>query len=252
MAIGTVIKSKVKEYLRNRGIYILRYIPRGVSFSEDVKTLNSANFQVIFDVGANIGQSSCLFLKEFPQAKIWSFEPSHENFRKMAARLSEECRVVCENVALSSSEGSMSLAHTDDETRFHLVHEPTISDSNKEFETVSVTTVDSYCSAKGIAHIDFLKIDTEGHDLDVLFGSENMIRNDKISFIQCECSASPDNKFHVSLEEIKSYLEARGYRLFAMYEQCEEFMIKAPNLRRVNAVFVSSQTIANNTVAVCI
>jgi hypothetical protein len=38
---------------------------------------------------------------------------------------------------------------------------------------------------------------------------------------------------------MRAHLEVKGYRLFGIYEQVHEWMAHTPNLRRVNAVFVS-------------
>jgi len=38
-----------------------------------------------------------------------------------------------------------------------------------------VTTVDAYCAAQGIERVDYLKVDSEGHDLAVLQGAAGML-----------------------------------------------------------------------------
>jgi hypothetical protein len=103
---------------------------------------------------------------------------------------------------------------------------------------IVVDTLDSYCGAAAIDRIDLLKVDTEGHDLDVLRGGEEMLSRRAVACLQCECSTSPDNRFHVQFEDVKSFLEPHGYRLFGIYEQMGEWTLNAPYLRRVNAAFV--------------
>ncbi len=41
-------------------------------------------------------------------------------------------------------------------------------------EEVRLSTIDEYCSSRGIEYIDLLKIDVEGHELDVLHGAGRM------------------------------------------------------------------------------
>jgi FkbM family methyltransferase len=53
-------------------------------------------------------------------------------------------------------------------------------------EEINLTTIDSFCVSNGIENIDFLKIDVEGHELNVLQGAKRMIENEKIRFIQFE------------------------------------------------------------------
>ena len=46
-------------------------------------------------------------------------------------------------------------------------------DFSKE-EKVDIDTIDNYCAENSIDHIHLLKIDIEGHELDVLSGSKRM------------------------------------------------------------------------------
>ena len=119
----------------------------------------------------------------------------------------------------------------------------------KRLERVAMTTLDQYCSRNNIPRIDFLKIDTEGLDLGVLHGSTSLISRGLISFIQCECGVSPDNRYHCPLEAIQHFLEQMGHRLFGFYDQAEDWTTGAPNLRRVNAVFISPDTMRQGRVA---
>jgi FkbM family methyltransferase len=71
---------------------------------------------------------------------------------------------------------------------------------------------DSYMNLKGITEIDFLKIDTEGHELAVLKGFGESLRNVKI--IQFEYGGCYlDSK--ITLKETVDYLAAHGFGNFA-------------------------------------
>jgi hypothetical protein len=70
------LKSGLKSLLSRFDIYVLRMLPRGVSLSHDLReALPGESFDMIFDVGANVGQSTRRYLREFPNAHIVSFEP---------------------------------------------------------------------------------------------------------------------------------------------------------------------------------
>ena len=53
-------------------------------------------------------------------------------------------------------------------------------------ETVHVDTVDNYCRSRGIGQIDLLKLDVEGHEMDVLSGAAAMFRRKAIRFVAFE------------------------------------------------------------------
>jgi FkbM family methyltransferase len=59
--------------------------------------------------------------------------------------------------------------------RFHNMHDS---------YSIHIHTLDNYCSDNNIEHIDYLKIDTEGYDFEVIKGASEMIN--KIRFIQFE------------------------------------------------------------------
>jgi hypothetical protein len=53
-------------------------------------------------------------------------------------------------------------------------------------ERVRIITLDSYCGEHQIEHIDLLKLDVEGHELDVLNGATHMFSKAAISMVQFE------------------------------------------------------------------
>ena len=76
---------------------------------------------------------------------------------------------------------------------------------------------DAFCAGRGIRKVDFLKIDAEGHDFEVLKGFAQMLCRAEIDMLQVECSLNRDNHRHVLLEEVKPFLEGLGYRLFGLF-----------------------------------
>jgi hypothetical protein len=57
-------------------------------------------------------------------------------------------------------------------------------------EVVACKTIDSYCREQVINRIHFLKIDVEGHELEVLQGAKGLLEAGRIDFIQFEFSAA--------------------------------------------------------------
>src|SRR5262249_27827508 len=53
-------------------------------------------------------------------------------------------------------------------------------------ETITLDTLDRYAAQNGVAEIDYLKIDVEGHELAVLRGARGLIRDRRISVVQME------------------------------------------------------------------
>ena len=241
---------KFKAMLRSAAerlfnVRIYRVTPRGVDPAVDIRrAFPGLRVATVFDIGANVGQSADSFLAGFPDARIWSFEPSRSTFEQLRARFQDTSRVSCFNYAMSDHAGTANMELTDESVMRRLVADDTGGDQPEGVESVELITLDAFCDGQGVDRIDYLKIDTEGHELQVLAGAGHMLDTDAIAILELELGMNLDNRRHTRFEDAKAVLEDKGYRIFAITEQTAEFPTKQPHLRRVNAVFVSGTLIA--------
>ena len=89
--------------------------------------------------------------------------------------------------------------------------------SSDNIQTVKVDTLDDFCKSENIGFINYLKIDTEGFDLEVLKGGDLFISNHLVDFIEVESGMNITNQFHVALDELRHFIEQSGYFLYAFY-----------------------------------
>jgi hypothetical protein len=68
--------------------------------------LDPRNTTTLIDVGANIGDFTADFLKFFPKAEVFAFEPTSEPSARLRSRLESDARVRVFNCALDHEEGS--------------------------------------------------------------------------------------------------------------------------------------------------
>jgi len=192
-----------------------------------------------FDVGANSGQTIEKFSASYASARIFSFEPNPQTFKTLSANAKGANTF---NIGLSSIQGSLRFdtSGSDD------MHRIAADQSDQSLPIVEVKTLDHVSAELGVSGIDYLKIDTEGHDLEVLKGAKQLLHQSRISIIETECGVSRENTHHVPFCQIHSYLEGFGYRLFGIYEQVPEWTKSQPQLRRVNSVFISMSVIERN------
>jgi FkbM family methyltransferase len=196
---------------------------------------------VIFDVGANVGQSTLEFRRCFPAAKIFCFEPVGSTFETLEKNVSGDPNLRAFRIALGSREGSAPMAVQKKSVNSALLRSPTAHvPPGATVEMVEVNTLDAFCLKTGIARIDFLKIDTEGWDLEVLKGGNAVLAGHQVKIIKVEAGMNPFNRKHVPLRELQSHLESLGYALFGLYDQTPEWSGKA-RLRFCNAVFLPSE-----------
>ena len=147
---------------------------------------------VVFDIGAHQGNYTLMLADKFPGSRIFSFEPNPSSFELLTKRFSAYWNVEPILAAVSNRDANAVLfVDSSNPTSSHstLLKDGQISILNKssldEVE-VETLTVDSFCEANQIDSIAFLKIDTEGNELNVLEGAAGLLKEYRISIIQIE------------------------------------------------------------------
>lgn len=149
------------------------------------KVLARNNIRLSLDIGANVGTYSSMLAK-YLQTQILAFEPSASSFavlEKVAEGSGGRIKPV--RLAFSNFEGT-GILHSNEplsETAT-LAEDVHAIGSNKEM--VSISTIDTYAREHGLSSIDFIKIDTEGFEREVLQGMHSVLQEVRPSFIQFE------------------------------------------------------------------
>lgn len=245
------LRRRIKKLLeRFTNTHIFRgVLPRGLDVAYDIKIFFPMYIaSAVFDVGANIGQSAERYLNDFPRSQIYCFEPVSDTFRELRENLIDNDRVHCFQLALGSSNGKGEMVKEGRSSQFFMVNRAEDPPLHKDLTTEEVETItlEEFCRARSIENISYLKIDTEGWDLEVLLGGENMLKEQRIDFVQVESGMNPENKRHIPFETLKDYMESRRYFLFGIYGQVHEWPTNKANLRRSDLVFVSQNSVEKN------
>ena len=153
------------------------------------KLAKVGEIKTVFDVGANRGDWTDIARKSFPGAQIHSFEIVPETFSHLRNRFGNAANVAINDVGLSDAEGTINVYFSSDRD-WIATCVPDISETlhsyRPEARPVSVITGDHYCATKGIEAINFLKIDVEGFEPQVLRGFKDMLSRGRIDAIQFE------------------------------------------------------------------
>jgi FkbM family methyltransferase len=192
-------------------------LPHGVNLASDLRRkLPALRVNVIFDVGANIGQSIREFVLDYAGARILSFEPDPNTFRTLKSSYGNHRQVSLHNMALSDRSGRL---YFDDTSPVSEIHAIAKDQNNTALPLVDVTTIDQFCSDYGIERVSLLKIDTEGNDLNVIRGASGMLRRGLIDVIFAECSLMQTSRRLVSFSALQSAMREYGYVCFGIYDQ---------------------------------
>lgn len=163
------------------------------------------SFDSIIDVGAHKGEFINLFLSNFKTKTIYSFEASPMTFKILSNKIEyfrnkfKSSKIIIENYAIGDvkkkvllkqlKESSSSTIRNLNENskylkkKFFFLQENKKGSFFKETEVEQITLSD-YLVKINIDNIDFLKIDTEGYELEVLMGAKEVLF--KISIVLFE------------------------------------------------------------------
>ena len=155
------------------------------------------NFKLLIDIGAHKGESIKLFSKNFIIKKIISFEASPINFEYLKKKIKDNkqgynnTEIVLENTALGAEDkiiefnqfnesSSSTIKEIDKESKYYKRKFRLINFLNNK-ETyqkikIKISKLKDYIEKNNIKKIDFMKIDTEGYEFEILLGLENKIK----------------------------------------------------------------------------
>ena len=102
-SIGSTYYSAVRAILSSSYFPLTRYFPSGVSWLFDVQRfMVLILLGVVFDAGANTGQTVQDILRHAPKAEIYTFEPASNTFQILSEKFDNLKNVHCFNVALGA------------------------------------------------------------------------------------------------------------------------------------------------------
>jgi len=173
---------------------------------------------VVFDVGANDGRTVERLMRHLPAPRIFALEPVDATFKRLQASAARYAGVTCIRSAAGSVPG---------EAEIYLDASPARNSLRRDWtgatrsETVPVDTLDAIAARHDIDHIHFLKIDTEGHDLEVLKGAQRLLGEGRISIIQVEAGLAAPGPPQPTLGAFQALLRRHGLYLFGIFNQSQ-------------------------------
>jgi len=171
---------------------------------------------IVFDVGANIGEWSASVLKQIPNVHIYAFEPIPSIFDTLEQTLVSDA-VQFFNIAFSNAQGIQKFHyfthHSALSTFFNRPQVLAYAGKTSQLLDVATDTLDNFCTEHGIESIDFLKIDTEGAEVAILQGAMQLLRNQRIQYIQFEYGGTYYDA-HTTLQEAYRLLSSCNYQIY--------------------------------------
>lgn len=195
------------------------------------KALITKSDPIIFDVGANKGQSIIRYKKLFKDPVIHSFEPNIDEINILKQKYSNDKNLFLNNLAVGQKKenlefninaitGHSSFKKLKPNTTWIKKRSSSIGLDEKEYTIKKINskiiTLDDYASENNILNIDILKIDTQGFEDQVLAGAQKLLKGNKIKLIQLELIFSEIYENPLQIYDVEKNLIPNNYKLFGI------------------------------------
>lgn len=187
-----------------------------------LQKLSNLNPEIIFDVGANVGDYSIVANEICPQAKIFAFEPVPETFAQLKIIAQERENIHPKHFGLYEESGRQEMKIYPGSEHASLFRIQ--GDAYKEVDHVFVETKtgDQFMREEGIDRIDLLKLDVEGAEMGVLKGMKPSFAERKIRLVQFEYGYINIATKNL-LADYYAFFEPFGYMVGKLYPKSVEF-----------------------------
>ena len=208
----TIISERLKKYgiwEPTESMVARRYIKQG---------------DTVVDVGAHIGYFTLLFSHQVTNlGQVFAFEPDPQNFQMLQRNVAVndlDNVLLVRNAVSNVSGGPVKLYQTGVVTGHHsLVEVPETTDSID----VQQVSLDDYFP---LAHkVDFVKIDTEGNEFDVIMGMQRIIKENPQLKIMLELNEENLDNFGHTPHDLWFLLDKFGFNVYAIDMQSKDLML---------------------------
>ena len=184
----------------------------------------SHKVNTIIDGGASIGDISLKFANYFPQSNVYCFEPYSDFIQFLNERFDDNERIIICPYALSATNKDLNL-YINNSKGTNSTLPPLskgVSIYGNQFENTGVEiakaiSLDAWAKQNCIDHIDILKLDVQGTELDVLKGANRLLSINGIDALLIEVNFENCYQNQTGWDALISYLMNSGYCLFNFY-----------------------------------
>jgi FkbM family methyltransferase len=213
------------EIYRTPGLKLRRRVCIGHNLVSDVKLILGRGLHCMIDGGAHFGETALNFVDQFPDALIFSFEPTPEAFEELRRNTQDYPNIKLMNACLGEKNGT-AILHVNNNSQTNSLLETAEESSRwvpaevtmlKSTEEVPVYALDDFVPEHINCPVDLLKLDVQGYELMVLQGAARLLGRAAFPLIYLEICYVPQYRGQTSLPDMYSLLYGYGYRLVSTY-----------------------------------
>lgn len=225
-----------RRFLGRLGVFFGRGVP-SVALLPDLRTslesLRGRGYQaaVAVDVGAYEGEWTNGFLSVFPTAKVVMIEPQRSKRAVLDSVIRQRGESVSIESTLLGAESGREVSFAEMETGSSVFHER--SRYNRLFVPMVTQRLDDVLARAGGPPVDFLKLDVQGYELEVLKGAPETLR--QTAFVLLEASLLRVNEGCPLLSDVVGFMSDAGFQL---YDICGQSRMRDGVLWQMDLLFV--------------
>ena len=213
----SVIRNKIKWDLNlDEGIDLSIFLfgsseKKVLNFS---KLLQKEDIPItIIDIGANIGSVSLIIAKKLKNSRVFAIEPTNYAFQKLSKNLDLnddlKDKVFLKQLFISNNKKPNKVWSSWNFEKSDIKHKKHMG-TLKEIKENSYIGLEKFIETEKLTNVDFIKIDVDGYELDVLKSGETFLAKTKpIIFIEIAPYLYPE--FGYSCEELIKFIISLKY-----------------------------------------
>lgn len=188
------------------------------SLASTLKALKKRGFSPVFaiDVGAYHGEWSQFFKDCFPAVKILMVEAQESKNEILDGVVKQFPGDLFKEVALLGSSSLKNVRFVEMETGSSVFEEHSHY-QRRYVEKEQVKLDDLLQKYSEFSHVDFLKLDVQGYELEVLKGADEVLKNTQLVFL--EVSLIPINENCPIIGDVFEFMKEKGFRLLDFCSQ---------------------------------
>lgn len=174
------------------------------------------------DVGTHHGDILDVLLQQSPSGTHYGFEPLPGFYQSLVIKYQQQKNIVLFDLALSDVNGNSSFNHVTSNPSYSGIKKRNYDRTNETDEKIEVRTarLDDVLLQQN-KKIDFIKIDVEGGELDVLKGAAQLIKRDR-PVIVFECGLGGSDVYDTTPAELFTFFDELGYQVSLLKNYLKE------------------------------
>ncbi len=208
---------KIKNLIKSGLVFLRLDLSKNMAYDRQtkliIKQVINQNSNCI-DVGCHKGEILDLILKQSPNGKHFAFEPLPHLYESLSRKYVSKTTI--HPFALSNKTGFSSFQFIKNAPAYSGLRKRDYDIKNPDIEeiTVEIKRLDEIIPPD--TKIDFIKIDVEGGEYDVMKGAKKLLKRDQPHVI-FECGLGANNYYEASPNELYNFLTIEiGFRIYLL------------------------------------